>query len=65
MSFDQNEQEPLDEDGPPTGDALRRHLRDAHHFEVDHLRIAPEDGLIVEHEFHHEDGLDMEEHTHG
>jgi hypothetical protein len=47
------------------GDDLRRHLRDAHHFDVGHLRIAPAEGLAVEHEHHHQDGIDMEPHTHG
>ena len=51
--------------GPLLGDDLRRHLRDMHHFEVSHLRIAPDDGLVCEHAFHHADGLDIEEHTHG
>lgn len=43
---------------------MRRHLRDMHHFEIGHLRIAPDAGLVVEHEFHHEDGIDMEPHEH-
>lgn len=48
-----------------SGDDLRRHLRDMHHFEIAHLRIAPDAGLVCEHEDHHEDGIDMEPHEHG
>jgi hypothetical protein len=54
---------PPDVEGP-TGDDLRRHMRDAHHFDPEYLRIVPDAALSVEHEAHHKDGLDMEQHTH-
>lgn len=51
--------------GAPRGDDLRKHLRDFHYFEVGHLRIAPDEGLVLEHQYHHEDGLDFKAHEHG
>lgn len=45
-------------------DDLRRHLRDFHHLDVEYLRIVPDGALVVEHDFHHEDGLDIEPHVH-
>lgn len=48
-----------------TGNDLRRHLRDFHHLDIEYLRIVPDGALAVEHEFHHEDGLDIEPHVHG
>lgn len=42
----------------PTGDDLRRHMRDHHNYDVHYLRGAPDAGLAVEHEMDHEEGAD-------
>ena len=45
-------------------DDLRRHMRDAHHMDPDYLRNLPDSVLDLDHQWSHEDGLDIEPHEH-